>query len=372
MTPRSLVVGGTGPTGPAVVEGLLARGHDVTVLHTGRHEVAFSREIEHIHTDPNDADELAGALGRRSFDLAVCMYGRLRVVADAMRGRVEQVIAVGGVFYPGWVDGRGLTATPDGAAAPPLHSPSFAPVVESTPQEAAGAFSAKAVEAERALMEWHHRGDFRATLLRYPMVYGPRQLAPAEWSVVRRLLDGRSVLLVPDGGLVFETRLYSENASLMILSAVDRPDRAAGEVFNCGDAEPMTLRDWASMIAEALGRELELVSIPFEAAGITSPYSRGPWNVCHRVLDVRKAVTLLGYEPIPAHAGLVRTARWYAEHPLERGGPEEAQLGDAFDYGAEDQLLSLARRFVADATESVGSGQAYRHPYAHPTPRTST
>ena len=37
---KALVVGGTGPTGPLVVAGLIERGYDVAILHTGKHEVA--------------------------------------------------------------------------------------------------------------------------------------------------------------------------------------------------------------------------------------------------------------------------------------------------------------------------------------------
>src|SRR4051794_7774522 len=36
---RALVVGGTGPTGPYVVNGLVERGYEVAILHSGRHEV---------------------------------------------------------------------------------------------------------------------------------------------------------------------------------------------------------------------------------------------------------------------------------------------------------------------------------------------
>ena len=35
---RALVVGGTGPTGPFIVNGLRDRGYAVAMLHTGRHE----------------------------------------------------------------------------------------------------------------------------------------------------------------------------------------------------------------------------------------------------------------------------------------------------------------------------------------------
>ena len=34
----ALVIGGTGPTGPLIVNGLTRRGYKVTILHTGRHE----------------------------------------------------------------------------------------------------------------------------------------------------------------------------------------------------------------------------------------------------------------------------------------------------------------------------------------------
>ena len=53
----ALVIGGTGPTGPFVVEGLLKRGYQL-VLHRGLHEVEYSQKIEHIHVDPFAADAL--------------------------------------------------------------------------------------------------------------------------------------------------------------------------------------------------------------------------------------------------------------------------------------------------------------------------
>ena len=36
---RALVIGGTGPTGHFVVNGLITRGFEVSILHTGNHEV---------------------------------------------------------------------------------------------------------------------------------------------------------------------------------------------------------------------------------------------------------------------------------------------------------------------------------------------
>ena len=94
----ALVIGGTGPTGPYVVNGLLDRGFRVTILHTGRHETSLiGPEVEHIHSNPFDIERTADDLGDRTFDLAVIMYGRLRDLASLLRGRVNHFVSIGGV-----------------------------------------------------------------------------------------------------------------------------------------------------------------------------------------------------------------------------------------------------------------------------------
>ncbi len=56
----ALIVGGTGPTGPYVVNGLMDRGFQVTILHTGKHETdLIGPEVEHIHSDPFDIEKTA-------------------------------------------------------------------------------------------------------------------------------------------------------------------------------------------------------------------------------------------------------------------------------------------------------------------------
>ena len=364
MTYRTLVVGGTGPSGPSVVEGVLERGHEVTILHTGKHEVEFTQELEHIHADPNQQASLTEALAGRSFDLTIGLYGRLRLVAGAMRDRTERFIGVGGVFYPGWVDGNVVTKRTAGRPPAPDYTWTRPPVTETTDLEVSGSFAEKAVESERLLMGWHAVGHFSATMLRYPRLYGPRQPAPIEWSILRRALDGRTRLLVPDGGLLLEHRLFSENAARMVLAAVDHPQQAAGETFNCGDAEPMTMRDWATVLAAAADHTFDLVSVPFAIATPAFAYGRYPWCVCHRLLDTSKARDLLDYRPIPALVSLQRTAAWYLEHPLPRGGSEEEQLGDPFDYEREDALL--AQLDALAATAALEPPPTYSHPYDHP------
>ena len=63
-------IGGTGPTGPYIVNGLLQRDYRVAILHRGSHEVdEIPPEVEHIHTDPYEVSALETALRDRRFDV---------------------------------------------------------------------------------------------------------------------------------------------------------------------------------------------------------------------------------------------------------------------------------------------------------------
>ena len=66
---NALVVGGTGLTGPILVAGLLERGYEVAILHSGRHETdAIPPSVEHIHVDVHDPDALRAAEWTRRLD----------------------------------------------------------------------------------------------------------------------------------------------------------------------------------------------------------------------------------------------------------------------------------------------------------------
>ena len=107
---RALVVGGTGPTGHFIVNGLLARGYDVAIFHRGTHEIPeIPPCVEHIHGDPHFRETIDEALRGRGFDLVVATYGRVRHVAEALVDKTDRLIAVGGVaVYRGFTEPESL------------------------------------------------------------------------------------------------------------------------------------------------------------------------------------------------------------------------------------------------------------------------
>jgi nucleoside-diphosphate-sugar epimerase len=338
---RALVIGGTGPTGHFIVNGLRARGYAVAMLHSGRHEVPeIPADVEHVHTDPFDEAALREALGSRTFDCCVATYGRLRVTARVMAGRCGRFLSVGGApAYSGYMNPDAWTP-----AGLPVPTREDAPTVASDADDAKG-FRIR--RTEEAVLAQHPT----AAHFRYPYVYGKYQLLPREWLIVRRILDRRPFIVLPDDGLTLCHYGYAENLAHALLLAVDRPDASAGQIYNCGDEEVLTLRQVVELVAQACGRALEIVSLPWELALCARPLLMQT-RTTHRVLDLAKLRAQLGYrDVVPAREALARTARELLAHPLERGGVEEKTLTDPFDYAAEDALVAAWRKALAGVAQ---------------------
>lgn len=355
--PTALVIGGTGPTGPGVVQGLLDRGFEVTVLHGGQHEADLPAQVPHVHADPHFAETLEPALGGRSFDLVVAQYGRLRIIADLLRGRTGRLVAIGGA--------TGSLAAADDPRWGRAGRPAVVTEEREQLERDAGRnkFGLRMAEAETAVLDAHRRGDYEATYLAYPIVYGPRVLVPHEWAVIRRLQEGRRQLIVADGGLKVETRLHVDNAVAAVLRVLDRWEDARGEKFVIADTDAFSMRQRIELVADRLGIGVELVDVPYAAAGPCHPYWRHERD--NRIRPNEKSRWRLGYvDAVPADEALAATVDWLVAHPPRPGGEEEVRLGDPFDYAEDDRVieawLEVSRQGAAAPRQRAA------HPYRHP------
>jgi len=327
---EALVIGGTGPTGHFIVNGLLEREYRVSILHTGNHEVKeIPESVRHIHANPFSDEELVSALGTRRYDLTIAMYGRLRRVAPIMAGRTGRFISIGGgPAYRGYMNA-------DTMYPPGLPVPTNEDAVKTSSEEEDGK-GYRVYKSEEVVFEYHKNG----THLRYPQIYGAYQVVPREWPIVRRILDERPFLILPDDGLSLNHSGAAENAAHAVLLAVDHPRQAAGQAYNCGDEQVLTLKQVAELCADALEHDWELVSMPYEVAMSARPLITQPWTT-HRVFDLTKIKSELGYRDVVSPVvGIQRAAQWLRDNPLERGGRAEVMLQDPFDYAAEDQLYA--------------------------------
>jgi nucleoside-diphosphate-sugar epimerase len=353
---KALVIGGTGPSGPFLVNGLRDRGFTVTILHRGTHEIPeIPPDIEHIHTDPHFRETLDPAIAGRTFDVVIATYGRIRVIAEAFAGKTPQFIGIGGVpSYRGFMDP--YVNFPVGL---PIPVPETAQLVQS---EAESRFSYLIKTTEDAVLAAHPRGS----MYRYPYVYGPYQLLPREWCVVRRALDKRPFIILSEGGLGLMTHGYAGNLAHGVLLAVDHPDAAAGQIYNCGDDRQFSIRQIVEIIGDEMKHKFEIISLPFEVAYPARGVSLDP-TPHHKLLDLYKIKSQLGYsDPLSPEEALRRTVRWYLEHQPERGGDLEQRLQDQFDYATEDQLAAIYREAGTRAKKFHREIVPTPHPYPHP------
>lgn len=362
----ALLVGGTAATGIAIAAELRERGYQVTIYHRGEHEVPALDDLEHIHGDPHHAQTIDHDLQGREWDVTVATYGRIRHLAEALRGRTGQFVSISGMPVVGMV--KGVPVTEEAPYETEEHAP--AGLKRLFP---------RIVETERAVLEAHSRNDFVATVVRYPYVYGPHAVAPLEWHVMRRVLDGRRRWILQDGGLALTGRCASPNAARLVGLVLDRPLTAGGEIYHAADSQQFTQREWIDMVAAAMGHQFRYVDIPpslvplgCSAVPMASEHS---WTrsidvetsrLRHVLVSNEKARTELDYaDAVDPWDWIRETVRHWQEHPPTVDG-QSGRLGpNDFDYESEDRLLAHWDRVKAQMPYFGGSAPR-SHPYAHP------
>lgn len=352
----ALLIGGTGTTGPFIVDGLLVRGWEVTVLHSGQRSARYNGPVETLHADPNFAEALVPVLAGRQWDLVIASYGRLRVLVEVLKGHTTRLVAITGA--------TGGTAHAGDARWGALGRPAGLDEVRAlaAADEGESTLALRIAQAEAALFEAHAQGHFSVTSIAFPILYGPRQPGATDWAIVRRVLDGRRHFILADGGHKLESRAYAENAAHAVLLAVEQPQTSHGRRYLVADQALHSIRQRVEAVAAHLGHDFKLVDMPYEWARPCHPLWRHTRE--SRVVDSGRIRRELAYvDPVAASDALARSVDWMVAH---RGAMAEveAQLGDPFDYAREDALIAAwqqARDCPVDYP-LAGPRHIYRHP----------
>jgi nucleoside-diphosphate-sugar epimerase len=336
---RVLVIGGTNFIGPHVVTALHGRGHEVTVYHRGLHEPELPPAVRHIHSPRAVIPVLhfPSSLSDPAPDVVLHMFpvgeDDARAAVARFVGVARRIVAISsGDVYRAY--GR-LLRTESGAPEPvplgedaPLRNTLF-PYRQTAAGPADWTYHYEKILAERALLG----SRIPATVLRLPAVYGPgdphRRLRP----YIKRMEDRRPAILLEKNQAAWRwTHGYVEDVAQAIALAVT-DERAAGKVYNVGEAEVPTVAERVRQIGKLLGWKGKV--IPLSADRMPS-HLRAPYEP-HQdlVVDTRKFRSELGFgEPVPSEEGLRRTIEWERSHPPESGDPGPAE------YAAEEAAIA--------------------------------
>jgi UDP-glucose 4-epimerase len=303
---RAIVTGGAGFIGSHVVDALVARGDEVTVLDnlsTGRRENVneAARLVEadlaaaagvFAEARPDVCFHLAAqadvrvSVERPDFDAEVNLLGTIRVL-EAARGQDIQVIfaSTGGAIY-GECDG---------------------PADESSPRQPLAPYGASKLGAEEYLQTYNRLYGSGHVALRYGNVYGPRQDPHGEAGVVAiffgRLARGEPLRIFGDGR---QTRdyVYAGDVAAATLAA----QRHSG-VFNVGTGVETSVVELAGACCSVAGLSAQLEHEPPRAGELQ-----------RSVLDPSLADRELGFRAMTTlHDGLAATWEFVRESEGEGG-----------------------------------------------------
>jgi nucleoside-diphosphate-sugar epimerase len=330
----ALVTGATGFLGGALVAELTRRGCPVRILardcNRARHRLGESVEV--VRGDITDGPSvrqavegvstifhLAGRLYHPSVPAAVYQRTHVegtRTLLEACRGRSRLRclvhVSTTGVY--------GVTGEQ--------------PAAEDAPFAPTNPYEATKLAAELLAVEAWQQRDLPVTVVRPALVYGPGDLHLLDFVAA---ID-RGLFRVIDGGRSMLHPVYIDDlVTALLLSA--ESSQALGRSYNIASERPVTVRELATAIARALGRELPPTSIPLWLANLGSDLfalipgmrgerapltrSRVEFLTRSRIYDVRRARTELGYAPrIELEKGMQLTTQWYRSNRyLDRPSP---------------------------------------------------
>jgi nucleoside-diphosphate-sugar epimerase len=338
---RVLLIGGNGFIGPHVAAALERDGHDVVLFHRRPSANAARREIVGDRQRIHDHRDQLRALGADVVvDLILSSGRQARELIEVFRGAARRIVAISscdvyracGVLHgsePGPLEPVPLTE------ASPLRTKlqTYPPDRIKMLQQVFGWLDD---EYDKIPVEREILADPRlpGTVLRLPMVYGPGDALHRLMPIVKRVADGRRVILLEEKLARWRApRGYVENvAAAIVLAATD--DRAAGRIYNVGEKENLSELEWAQRVAAVAGWTGEFVLLP---ADRMPAHLLMPGNTeQHWSTDTTRIRTELGYrEPIAQEEAIRRTIEW------ERANPTSSSP-HAFDYPAEDAALAHA------------------------------
>jgi nucleoside-diphosphate-sugar epimerase len=320
---KTLVTGGTGFTGKALVQRLLDLGHEVVAL--DYKEGLKTQELrdwgaEVVLGSVTDKDVVRRAMrgvevvhhlaaAFREMNVPDTYYHEVNV--GGTRNVLETALAEGvrKVIYCSTCGVHGNVDHP--------------PAGEDAPIQPADYYQRTKWEAEPVVREFNQRG-LETVTLRPAAIYGPGD--PERFFLIfRRVAKGRFPMF--GNGKTYYHPLYIDNLVDAFILAMEN-GRGNGEAYLIADEQYLEIEDLVRRVARALDVDVKIPHLPVwpvvaaghvcekvcKPFGVTPPLfpRRVDWYRQNRAFKIDKARKDLGYAPkIDIDEGLRRTAEWY-------------------------------------------------------------
>lgn len=282
---KVLVTGGTVFVSRSIAEYFAEKGYDVYVLNRDSR-----KQSEGVTLIQSDRHAIGEKLKGLYFDVVVDTAYTNEDVAmlhDSLDGYGDYILISSSAVYP-----------------ESLPQP-FTEEMEVGPNSIWGKYGTDKIAAETVLME--HNPN--AYIVRPPYLYGPYNNLHREAFVFECAMEGRKFYLPEDGSMKMQFLHIHDLCLILDNILVTHPTQ---HVFNVGNPEPISVREWVTLCYKAAGKVPEFAEVHKDIQQrLYFPFYDYEYH-----LDVTRQKELLP-DTVSMEVGLKESFEWFAENPDE-------------------------------------------------------
>lgn len=259
---RALFIGGTGIISTAISRQLLDSSWELYLINRGSRNDVLQTNVKTITADINNEADVKEKLGDLQFDV-VCDFiafvpSQLERDYRLFAGRTKQFMFISSAS----------------AYQKPL---SDYKITESTPlANPYWEYSRNKIACEEYLMKMYRENGFPVTIVRPSHTYDERSVPlgvhgnKGSWQVVKRMMEGKPVIIHGDGTSLWTMTHNSDFAKAYV--GLIGNIHAIGESYHITSDESVTWNQIYQIIADALGVKLNAYYVPSDFLAKTSNY----------------------------------------------------------------------------------------------------
>ena len=328
---KILFVGGTGTISMAITKLLAAQGHELWLLNRGNRLEEIPQNVKTIIADIDNEEECAEKLKDMTFDCVGEFIGFVpsQIERDIrlFAGKTKQYIYISSA--------SAYKKPPEGYV-----------ITEETPLENPyWEYSRNKIACEELLMEHYSREGFPVTIVRPSHTYDERSVPlgvhgnGGSWQVVKRIMEGKPVIIHGDGTSLW-TITHNSDFAKAYVGLIGKKE-AIGQAYQITSDESVSWNHIYKAIADALGVELKPFYVSSQTLADMSDYDLTGSLIGDKansvVFDNSKIKALVHdfKAEITAKEGIQMTVRNILAHP-------ELQINDEeFDNWCDKVIASV-------------------------------
>lgn len=308
---RVLVIGGSYFIGKAITKELQGNGYEVTLLNRGSRLTAGTKQLS---CDRNDKMAMKSVLEGKVFDYLVDVSGlnkeQAQILCDTlnMKELKSMVFISSSAVY----DVEHLKAR-------------FREEDRIKKNKFWGQYGTDKIEAERTYSQRMEERQIPLVILRPPYVYGEENYVQRESFIFEHILQNKPVIVpVTNKKLQF---IYAKDLAVIVRKMLEKESRGS-EIYNVGNNQYVTAKEWVQLCAQAMGKAVEIVNFDYKKYG-RSVREFFPFHDYDNVLNVDKIQQAdINIEETDMLVGLQNAYKWFLEQRLEISWKKEVKKAE--------------------------------------------